>query len=320
MGMSENKRLSVVVPGYNAQQEQWRRCVASVLKAIGPSDEIVCVDDGSVVGVSEKWFEFDGKAADARIRILRKENGGLSSARNAGVETARGEYIAFVDCDDEILSETFARCLDKLVSSKSDICIYGVRVVWVEEGLQKIDVPDARIYGELKPEDVKGLSNRWLFNYAWNKVYQAEFLRRHGLRFDEGGMPYEDVIFNLNCVMAWARWCSVDYVGYIYYRTGMSLLSRYKPSNIVGMRLASDTWKRYKQEFPEARNVFGDFGELTPASVDAAEKRNRLCPGSPYWLSRPYNFLRNILYVRAVRRWRLRKMFPSVIEVKKVSK
>ena len=309
-------RLSVVVPGYNTPRALWRRCVASVLSAAGEDDEVVCVDDGSDVEVSESWFADGNGEIDKRIRIVRKQNGGLSSARNAALDVARGEYVAFVDSDDEVRPEVFERCAAKMVSTTSDICIYGVKVIWIDEGLLKVDCPDDRFYGELAPRDVCDLSDRWLFNYACNKVYRAEFLRQHGLRFDKNGMPCEDVIFNLNCVMAKAKWCSVNYVGYIYYRAGMTLLGRYKPSNIRGLKLASETWKRYKIECLEAREVFGSFGELTPAALAAAEKRNRLRPGSPYWFAGPYNFLRNLLYVRPVRRWHLKRMFPGLIEVK----
>ena len=308
-------RLSVIIPGYNTPRDLWCRCVASVLNAVGVEDEIICVDDGSDVEVSESWFADGNGEVDKRIRIVRKQNGGLSSARNAALDVAKGEYVAFVDSDDELLPETFERCVVKMISTESDVCIYGVRVIWVSEGLAKVDSPDDRFYGELTPREVSDLSDRWLFNYACNKVYRAEFLRQYGLRFDNNGMPCEDVIFNLNCIMAKAKWCSVNYVGYVYYRAGMTLLGRYRPSNIAGLKLASETWKRYKLECPEAREVFGNFGELTPAALAAAEKRNRLRPGSTYWLVGPYNFFRNLLYVRPVRRWRLKRMFLGVVDI-----
>ena len=310
-------RLSVVVPGYNTPMALWQRCMGSLLNAIGNDDEIICVDDGSDVEVSKSWFADGNGIVDSRIKVIRKRNGGLSSARNAAIEVVGGEYVSFVDSDDEVCPEAFERCIDKLTSTASDICIYGVKVTWIDEGLAKIDQPDDCFYGELAPRDVSVLSDRWLFNYACNKVYRAEFIQSHDLRFDDDGMPCEDVIFNLNCVMARARWCSVDYVGYIYYRTGITLLSKYKLSSYAGLKLASATWKRYKLEFPEAKKVFGGYGELTSAAIDAAEKRNRLRPGSPYWLSGPYNFLRKLLYVRPVRRWRLKRMFPGVVDAER---
>lgn len=312
-------RLSVIIPGYNTPEAWWKRCVESVLKAIGPEDEVICVDDGS--GESLKLRIENLELKDDRIKVIYKKNGGLGDARNAGMAVAQGKYVTFVDSDDEVTPEVYEHCIGQMEETKSDIAIFGFRTIWVEEGVQKIDrlfdCSDFSIRNgeELTPREVLGLVNARLFNYAWNKVYRREFLEKNGLTFDVEGMPCEDVIFNLECVMAGAKWCAVDTVSYIYYRTGMTLLSKYKPSNFAGLHHASDVWKRYKDSVPGAREVFGGFGEVSEAGIVAAEKRNRLKPGSPYWLSKPYNFVRKLLYIRPVRRWNIKRFHPNAVDL-----
>ena len=305
-------RLSVIIPGYNTPEAWWKRCVDSVLKAIGPEDEIVLVDDGSREGLKVSEFE-SLKGLDDRIRIMTKANGGLSSARNAALDVVSGQYVAFVDSDDVVSPEVYSKSIAAMESFGSDVAIFGVRTEWVEERLYKDDIPQLCDYQSLSPVDVKQLSDDCLMNYAWNKVYRTGFLQMHQLRFDPEGMPCEDIIFNLQCVMAGARWCTVDCLGYVYYRTAMTLLSKYRPGNFAGLHHGSETWKKYKDMTPGAREVLGWRGEATEASIIAAERRNRLRPGSPcWWLAVPYNLLRTILYCRPLRRRHLKKMWPQI--------
>ena len=329
------RRLSVVIPGCNTCSTWWRRCVDSVRAACGENDEIICVDDGSSDPVQREWL-----GDDIRIRLFRKENGGLSSARNFGMSKADGTYIAFVDSDDEVREGVFAQSIDKMISTKSDICVYGVKTIWVDEGLAKVDYSDEKAYGTLLPQGVMELVRRRLFNYAWNKVYRWRFLKDNSLSFDKDGMPCEDVIFNLKCVMARAKWCSVDYVGYIYYRCGLTLLSSYKPSNLKGLRHGSQAWIDYKNSSRGAKEILGTFGEMSEDDFLSAEWANLWKPRSPLglrgrydWLkihrhgiigngsiwvlmlkSFVFNFARRYLYVRPIRRWNIRRQYPQAVE------
>ena len=330
-------RLSVIIPGYNTPEAWWKRCVDSVLKAIGPEDEIVLVDDGSREGL--KVSEFEGlKGLNDLIRIIAKANGGLSSARNAALEIAQGKYVTFVDSDDEIREETFSRCLASLEILKCDVCLYGVEVRWVNEGLVKRDIPDARVYGRILPDDVQDLSKRCLLNYACNKVYRRSFLDKHNLRFDVDGMPCEDIIFNLDCIVAGATWCSVDYVGYVYYRVsgGRTILSSYKPSNVKGLANGAAAWARYCETLsPEEAKLFADRCVLSEQQLQQMEWKNIWMPNTPYsmvarwkWLQQHrlggvklflktaiFTFLRRHFYILPIRRWHIRKMYPHVEEM-----
>ena len=341
-------RLSVIIPGYNTSVTWWRRCVESVRKACGPKDEIICVDDGSKVPVQENWV---GADVDDRVRLIRKENGGLSSARNAGLELAQGRYVTFVDSDDEVCSDVYAKTIAKMEATKSAVGIFGVKVIWVDECLAKIDMPDDREYGVLSPNDVYDLSKRCLLNYACNKVYDAQCIRKlsneWNFRFDREGMPNEDIIFNLECIMIGSRWCSVNYCGYVYYRQGVTLLSRYKPSCHQGYICRANTWKRYLERIEEFKVAVTDNvrdwirarGEMSMRSLKEREWANIWMPGSPYtfwsrwkWLreSGGMSFVRGILkyakmalrsfvrryfYCRPIRRWNLRRSYAHVMPV-----
>ena len=324
--------LSVIIPGYNTPEAWWQRCVDSVKRALGPDDEIILVDDGSSDGA--KFLDAWG------CKVIHKQNGGLASARNVGAAVAQGEFVTFVDSDDEVLPEAFSRCLKKLSEVSGDVCIYGVRTVWCEDGLQKIDVSDDRTYGKLMAQDVYDLSKRCLMNYACNKVYRAAFLRSHMIEFDLDGMPCEDIIYNLACVMAGARWCSVDYAGYVYYRTRGTLLSKYKRSGFVGIRHGAEAWQRFASTCGEiasekVRQWLLSKSTLTEDSLAHMEWKNIWMPASPYTLAgrwkwmqgHPsvggvatylkmaiYVFLRRHFYWRPVRRWNIRRMYPYATE------
>ena len=325
-------RLSVIIPGYNTPEAWWRRCVDSVKRALGPDDEIILVDDGSSDGA--KFLDALG------CKVIHKQNGGLASARNAGMAVAQGEYVTFVDSDDEVLPEAFSRCLKKLSEVSGDVCFYGVRTVWCGDGLQKLDEGDDRFYGKLTAQDVYDLSKRCLMNYACNNVYRAGFLCSHKIVFDLDGMPCEDIIYNLECVMAGARWCSVDYVGYVYYRTRGTLLSKYKRTGFVGIRHGAEAWQRFMATCDEyadtkVKQWVAAKGSLTDEGLAMIEWKNIWMPDSPYslagrwkWLREHpsiggtmtyvkmavYIFSRRHFYWRPVRRWNIRRLYPYATE------
>lgn len=89
--------ISVIIPAYNAERTL-RRCVDSVLAQTYTNFELIVVDDGSKDSTAELCDHFD----DERIRVFHKNNGGVSSARNLGLENAKGDYVSFIDADDYV--------------------------------------------------------------------------------------------------------------------------------------------------------------------------------------------------------------------------
>lgn len=128
--------ISVVVPVYNTK-EYLERCINSLLKQTYSDMEIILVDDGSTDGSGEVCDRF--AAGDGRVRVFHKENGGSSSARNLGIENARGDYIGFVDSDDYVDADMYERLY-------AAVCEYHVNAAQI--GRDEID-PEGNILPDI---------------------------------------------------------------------------------------------------------------------------------------------------------------------------
>lgn len=314
-------RLSVVIPGYNTPEVWWLRCINSVRTACADA-QIICVDDGSSDG-AVFLDDIEG------ITVIHQSNMGPSSARNAGISAASGDWISFVDSDDEVLPDVFSRCISAASSSGSDIVVCGVEVIWPDDGMMKSDVAENRVLGKLTPFDVRYFADKHLLNYIWNKLYSRSFIERFKIRFPQDAVMGEDLIFNFDCIDAGATWCSVDYVGYRYYRTRSTLLSRYKPFLESGLRHYSEVWRRYKEKNPGAEQTLSRYGVFSETAIADSCWKNAWMPGSPVslrnrWALRPgmaflrmaiYMLLRRNLYIKPIRRWKIKRNFPDAREM-----
>ena len=117
-------RFSVIIPVYNAEKTL-RRCVDSVLSQLGDRDEVLLVNDGSKDGSGAICAEYAGR--DVRVRLIDKENGGVSSARNAGLDAARGDYVLFVDSDDWVSGDLLSAASTLLAESPNSFVSFLTR-------------------------------------------------------------------------------------------------------------------------------------------------------------------------------------------------
>lgn len=171
------KTISVIIPIYNTKDEL-PKCLNSICSQTYKDLEIICVDDGSTDG-SEKIADEFGKR-DSRFRIVHRENGGESSARNAGLKMATGEYIAFCDCDDWIDQDMYETLALESEREGLDLAAAG----WYkEDGSQsreiKNDLPvSSGVFG--RDELLRYLYMRDSyrgFAYMWDKLYRRELLK-----------------------------------------------------------------------------------------------------------------------------------------------
>lgn len=186
-------RISVVVPVYNVE-ECLDACMGSLQDQTLEDIEIVCVNDGSTDGSRDllaSWSE-----RDERVVIVDKENGGLSSARNAGIDAATSPYVCFLDSDDRFHAQACAEIVRMLDESKADVLTFGS--TWVPE-----DAGYPWLIAALSPRDVTydGWDPDLLFKeasrpFAWRTACRTEFLRENDIRFDESIRFGEDTIFH----------------------------------------------------------------------------------------------------------------------------
>lgn len=329
-----NKRLTVVIPGWNTPEAWWRRALVSVLAAIGPNDEVFCVDDGSTIDTH--WLD-EMPNVDSRINVIRLDkNRGLPSARNAAIGLMRGKYVTFVDSDDEVRPDCYSRCLAALERDQSDIAIYGLIGIWENDGLcREVSLPDKN-YGVLTGWDLHELHKECLFDYACNKVYRKSFLDEHHLWFETDVRTGEDTVFNLSCVMAGAKWSNVDYIGYVYYRRDGTMLSSYVPNALNTYRRKSEIWHKCKQYLPEFGQLVGRLNEFSEIELQRQEWKNLWKRNSPlslrglwrylcqhrevttkpilveYFWQMCYGFLRRYFYTSPIRRYHIKRLYPDM--------
>lgn len=185
-------KLSIIVPIYNVER-YLERCIISILNQTYINFELILVNDGSTDNskdICEKYLSIDN-----RIKLINKKNGGLSSARNTGIELAIGEYIAFVDPDDYINKYMYEVLITTLKKDKSDMVICGYnKVDQNEANFQEINnYIDVNNVLASKISKVEALDKLLIegekFVLAWNKIYKRKLFNE--LRYKNGKI-YED--------------------------------------------------------------------------------------------------------------------------------
>ena len=126
--MNVNPKISVIVPVYNTEK-YLKRCIDSILAQSYSDFELLLIDDGSTDASPAICDEY--ATNDSRVRVFHKPNGGVSSARNLGLDNARGEWIAFVDSDDWIESEMLYLFISKAEKTDSDIVFCNHKCIMV---------------------------------------------------------------------------------------------------------------------------------------------------------------------------------------------
>lgn len=190
------KLVSVIIPIYNVEK-YLKRCVESVRNQTYQKIEIILVDDGSTDRCGMICDEYD--EVDNRIKVVHKKNGGLSSARNAGLRCAEGEYIFFLDADDFIDVDTFRILQEKMELHQADIAMCGC--VYVDEfGKLKEQKQERASEIVLTGEQLlvqNAMASDWMLISVCNKLYKRAIFDM--LLFDEGKQFEDEFIFHNIC-------------------------------------------------------------------------------------------------------------------------
>ena len=216
--------VTIIVPVYNAQATL-RRCVESVLNQEFDDFELILADDGSGDGSGALC---DGFAqADGRVRVLHKENSGVSDTRNQAMAQARGEYLQFLDADDWITPNATKLLVRAAREHDCDMVISDFYRVVGDRVSPKGDIDED---GPLSKEEFAAhmMENPADFYYGvlWNKLYRRDIVEEYRLQMDPGISWCEDFLFNLEYIRHVGRVFALQVPIYYYVKTKGSLASQ----------------------------------------------------------------------------------------------
>ncbi len=201
--MNTRPMLSLVMPVYNVAP-YLPRCLESLAALNPPADEIIVVDDGSTDDCPRILAEFTARLP--QMKVIRQENGGLSAARNTGLDAATGTYLAFVDSDDFLEPDAYADALRVARDGNLDMVLFNGEYHF--EGRK----PDHRIYPDAPATEIIAgsewlrcrLKSGRLAHMVWLHLYRREFIERNGLRFVPR-LIHEDVIWTIQALLTAQR-------------------------------------------------------------------------------------------------------------------
>ena len=214
--------ISVIVPVYKVEK-YLDRCVQSIVDQTYSNLEIILVDDGSpdnCGAMCDAWAE-----KDSRIKVIHKENGGLSDARNVGMAVASGVYMGFVDSDDYISPDMYQLLYDRMVADDADIAACGVEMVFENGTLPRALTSSGSCVLNNAEAMEAVIRESWLKQPVWYKLYKTELIR--DCLFPVGKY-HEDVFWTWQAVARAEKVSVFDTPCYYYVqRSGSIMAERY---------------------------------------------------------------------------------------------
>ena len=212
-------RLSIIVPVYNAE-EYLDRCLVSIVEQSFSSYEVILVDDGSTDSSSLICDRYsDG---DARFRTIHKKNGGVSSARNAGLDLAKGEYVMFVDSDDALLPDSLEAMFENVTNEDMAVGGYTVYMAGVP-GREVLPRKNRSYRGEdmnaFYSENIR--KNCEMLDAPWSKIFRRKTIGN--LRFCDDLSYAEDKLFVFSFLARCSSACTCGFPVYAYHIRSGSL-------------------------------------------------------------------------------------------------
>ena len=186
--INNNPKISVIVPVYNAER-YLHRCIDSILAQTFTDFEVLLIDDGSKDKSGEICDEYAKK--DIRVKVFHKENGGVSSARQYGVDHAAGEFSIHIDPDDWINKEMLLEMYNKAISDNTDFVIAD----FFRDTISEKNVYDRQTIQELESQSILRQILRYsIYGCLWNKLVRTNLYSKYKTHFIEGINYGEDVL------------------------------------------------------------------------------------------------------------------------------
>lgn len=222
--------ISVIIPVYN-KDNLLNDCIKSVLMQTHKKLEVIIINDGSTdnsENIILKW-----KYRDNRIRYYKHENSGVAITRNKGIELATGEYLFFLDADDELPKNALSELNNNAQKNKSDIVMGNY--IQKKGGIKRKRAKPSKY--QFSQKDLLDsltqielfLTDSRLMAMVSNKLYKLEFIKKYNIKFNSNILA-EDRLFNLKCYLNNPKITAIDSYTYIYNQFPESRSQRIKPT------------------------------------------------------------------------------------------
>ena len=200
-------KISIIIPVYNAE-EYLKRCLNSIVNQTLKDIEIICVNDCSIDNSLEILNSYAQR--DNRIKVIDcKTNGGESKARNIGLDNSTGEFLAFVDNDDELDLDFYEKLYKKAIEENADIAKAEVHI---------IDYTQKDVYPETNALIKKNNSALYFTFYWWTAIYKSSLIKENNIRLIENYPLGGDVLFLNEAILKTNKLTLVDDTFYHYHR------------------------------------------------------------------------------------------------------
>lgn len=265
--------ISIIVPAYNIS-DYIERCVESLVNQTYRDIEIILVDDGSTDSTGEVCDKLGNR--DDRIRVIHKSNGGLSDARNAGIDIAKGEYIAFVDGDDYVELDAYEKMVSHMDEDVSFV-VGGYVITGIHGDESRLVSP--KVLKMTKEEAFFNLfiGEGYISQSSWNKLFRRELFLDNRFKY---GIFNEDMEILPRLIDKSDKIVVIDSIMYHYIKKeGSITTSKFSRKRYEAHRVEQDIYRFCKTKYPnlepyaayyEAKSLFGMLCNLV-SSVNRKE-------------------------------------------------
>lgn len=269
--------ISIILPCYKSEKVI-SKMIDDIYSQTYSNWELIIVSNGEGREAQESVIK-SYLNGHKNIRLLSLENGGVSHARNVGIEAATGEYLTFVDADDEIETCHLERLFDAL-EDDTDIVVGGIVLERRKEKLIK----ELRI----TPDNGVPSKEMWLRigglkGYVFNKLYKTSFVKNSDVRFIEDLTIYEDIVFNMRLALITTSIKYIAMTGYHYvYLDEDSAMVKYSPTLKKARLMCSDLICELERQIGKSEKEIIDIKEKMPYDMTFLLVCNLFRKGSPY--------------------------------------
>lgn len=235
-------KISVIVPIYKVE-DYLHRCIDSIINQTYTNLEIILVDDGSPDNCPMICDEYAEK--DSRIRVVHKKNGGLSDARNAGLDIATGEYIMFIDSDDFVDIEMMESMMRNMIDKNVDMVVCNIKYVYEDREVVKYNQSD-RILDRYEAME-EYLKDGVVQAVAWNKLYKKSLI--NNMRY-KVGKTNEDEFFTYKVVDKTDKIYYNSRPFYNYIQRDSSIMGKYSLKRLDGVEASYERLNFIKEKYP----------------------------------------------------------------------